>query len=83
MAVEAVFVLASFTVPEQIGVNPQSVLWLLPLLAAISIVYKTTKLRKITVANFVKEAAILFSSIAVFIVIAALALYALSWLITE
>jgi len=83
MSVEAIFVMATFTAPENIGVNPQSMLWLLPLAAAIAVVYKATKLPTITARNFIKEAAILFGSIIVFIIITALALYTLAWLITE
>jgi len=83
MSVEAIFVMATFTAPEEIGVNPQSMLWLLPLAAAIAVVYKATKLPTITARNFIKEAAILFGSIIVFIIITALALYSLAWLITE
>ncbi|GAF74301.1 unnamed protein product, partial [marine sediment metagenome] len=62
--------------------NPQSMLWLLPLAAAIAIIYKATKLPTITAGNFIKEAAILFGSIIVFIIIAALTLHSLAWLIT-
>ena len=83
MSVEAIFVIASFTAPEEIGANPQSMLWLLPLAAALAVVYKATKLPTITARNFIKEAAILFGSIVVFIIITALALYTLAWLITE
>jgi hypothetical protein len=82
MSLDAIFIIASFTVPEQIRTNPQSILWLLPLAAAIAVVYKATKLPTITVGVFLKEAAVLFGSIIVFIVITALALYALAWLIT-
>ena len=83
MSVEAIFIIASFTAPEEIGANPQSILWLLPLAAAIAIVYKATKVPTITARNFIKEAAILFGSIVVFIIITALALYTLAWFITE
>ena len=38
------FVMASFTAPEEIGTNPQSLLMLLPLVAAIAVVYQATKL---------------------------------------
>ena len=83
MSAEALLAIATFTVPEQIGTNPQSMLWLLPLVAAIALVYKATKLPTIKAAAFLKETAILFGSIVVFIIVAALALYALAWLITE
>lgn len=80
--VEAVFIIATFTAPENIGTNPQSMLWLLPLVAAIAIIYKATKLPVITAANFIKEAAVLFGSIIVFIIIAALTLHVFAWLVT-
>jgi len=76
-------VMATFTTPEKISANPQSILWLLPLVAAIAIVYKATKVPEIKFAHFIKEAMILFGSIVVFMFIAALALCALAWLITE
>ena len=82
MLVEGIFVTATFTAPQEIGVNPQSMLWLLPLVAAITVVYKATKLPKITAGVFLKEVGVLFGSIVVFIVTTALILYALSWLIT-
>jgi hypothetical protein len=77
------FVIATFTVPEKIGVNPQSMLWLLPLVASIAVVYKATKVPKITAANFLKESVILFGSIVIFMAITALVLVAFAWLITE
>jgi len=83
MSIATVFILANFTIPEKIGVDPQSMLWLLPLVAAISIVYKATKVPKITFINFAKEAVILFGSIVVFMIVTALALCALAWLLTE
>ncbi|MHC4510268.1 MAG: hypothetical protein ACYTAO_15165 [Planctomycetota bacterium] len=79
----AAFIVASFTVPERIGVDPQSMVWLLPLVAAIAIVYKATKVPKIKASPFIREVVVLFGSIVVFMVITALVLYALAWLITE
>jgi hypothetical protein len=75
--------MATFTTPENIGVTPQSMLWLLPLVASISIVYKTTKLPKIRFTNFVKETVVLFGSIVIFMAITALVLVAFAWLVTE
>jgi len=83
MPITTAFMLAHFTIPEKIGVDPQSMLWLLPLVAAISIVYKATKVPKITVVNFTKEVGILFGSIVIFMIVTALALCALAWLLTE
>jgi len=76
-------ILASFTAPEQIGTNPHSVLWLLPLTAAIAIVYKTVKLPTINMRGFLKEVVILFCSIVVVLVLLALALYGLARLFTQ
>ncbi len=58
-------------------------LWLLPLVAAIAIVYKATKVPKITAASFLKEVVVLFGSIVVFMAVTAVALCVLAWLITE
>ena len=77
MFLEAIFIIATFTEPEKFGANPQSMLWLLPLVAAIAIIYKATKLPVIKAGKFIKETAIV-----VFIVIAALTLHALAWLIS-
>jgi hypothetical protein len=82
MSLMNVLVIATFTAPEHIYPNPQAMLWLLPLTAAIAIVYKATKLPKITPGLFFKEAAVLFGSIVAFIIITALVLYALVWLIS-
>ncbi len=79
----ASFIIASFTIPEQISTTPLSMLWLLPLVAAIAIVYKATKLPEIKVANFIKEAVVLFGSIIVFMFVTALILYAIAWLVIE
>jgi hypothetical protein len=77
------FVMATFTEPEIFGPSPGSMLWLLPLVAAIAIIYKATKLPIIKAGHFIKETAILFGSIIVFVVIAALALHVLAWLIVS
>lgn len=83
MSITDAFVMATFTVPEKIGADPQSMLWLLPLVAAIAIVYKATKLPEIKAANFLKEVVILFSSIIVVLSIIALVLCTFAWVIIE
>lgn len=83
MLSHAFFILASFTSPEQIGTNPQSVLWLMPLAAAIAVSYKAIKLPKITAVNFIREAGLLFGSIIVFMVLTAIALWIFAWAVTE
>jgi hypothetical protein len=82
MSAIEILMLATFTAPEHIHPNPQAMLWLLPLAAAIAVVYKATKLRTITAGTFLKEAAILFGSIVGFIIITALVLYALVWAVS-
>ncbi len=76
-------VMATFAVPEKITTDPQSMLWLLPLVAAIAVVYKATKLPEIKAANFIKEAVVLFGSIVVFMFVTALILYAIARLVIE
>ena len=83
MSITDALVMATFTVPEKITTDPQSLLWLLPLVAAIAIVYKATKLPEIKFASFVKESVVLFGSIVVFMFVTALVLYCIAWLITE
>jgi len=75
--------LASFTTPMHIDTDPASTLWLLPLLVSIVVVYKATKVHKIRVYPFIKESAVLFGSILVFIIVAALVLYGVSWVVTD
>jgi hypothetical protein len=77
----ATHIMAQFRVPEEIGTTPQSLLLLLPLLVAIAVVYKATKVSKVSAGNFIKESAILFGSILVFMVITALVLAAIARLI--
>lgn len=83
MSIADTFFMASFTVPEIIHVDSISMLWLLPLVAAISVVYKTTKIPKIKAVGFFKEVVILFGSIVVFMAVSAIALCFVAWLITE
>ncbi len=76
-------VLSSFTSPENIGTNPQAMLWMFPLAASIAIVYKAVKVGDIKAVNFVKQAAILFATIIIFVAAAAVALCILVWLFIE
>jgi hypothetical protein len=76
-------IIASFTVPENIPTTPSSLLWLLPLVAALVVVYKATKLEQITLRAFVKDSVSLFLSIVVFIAVIAVALYSFAWLFME
>ena len=83
MLSQAVFILATFTSPEQIGTDPKSMLWLMPLAAAISVIYKAIKLPKITAGNFIREAGLLFGSIVVFMAVTAVVLFVFARLATE
>jgi hypothetical protein len=76
-------VLASFTTPLQIDTTPGSLLWLLPLVAAVAVVYKATKVGKVRALSFARESAVLFGSIIAFIVVAALMLYCMAWFFNE
>ena len=82
-SIVATYILASFTVPERITVDPKSMLLLLPLVAAIAIVYKATKIPTIKPVHFIKESAILFGSIVVFMAVTALVLCVFAWIVTE
>ena len=77
------WLLASFTAPENIGMNPQSLLWLIPLAAAVAIIYKAVKMQKITLANFLKETISLFVSMVVFIIVTAAVLWFVTYLAIE
>lgn len=84
MLLENIFaIIASFTAPENIRIDPQSMLWLLPIAAAIAVIYKATKLPTITAGNFIKETLGLSGSIVVFITLAALSLCVLAWLVMD
>jgi hypothetical protein len=73
--------LAQFRIPEEVGTNPRSLLLLLPLLVSIAVIYKATKVSRVSAGNFLKESALLFGSILVFMVITALVLMAVAWFV--
>lgn len=83
MLTNGLAILASFVSPIDIGTTPQSTLWMLPLALSIAIVYKATKLSKITTAIFIKETALLFGSIVAVLALAAVSLYIFAWIATE
>lgn len=68
-------ILAGFTSPIQVGTTPLSLLWSLPLILVVAAVYKAVKLRDVGVVKFASEVAVLFASIAVFMLIAAVSLH--------
>jgi hypothetical protein len=75
--------LLTFLTPERIGVTPFSVVWALPLIASISIVYKATKVYSIKPKAFARETGALFGSIVGFLLVAAMILCAIAWLFNE
>lgn len=76
-------IIASFTSPMYIPMAPASLLWMFPLLAAVAIIYKATKLRVIFLKKFAKEVAILFATIAIFMVAAIIILNILVHVLTN
>ena len=76
---ETAFLLATFLYPEKIGTTPLAMLWVLPLVASIAIVYKATKVDTIELRPFAKETFVLFGSIVVFLGVAAIVLCLIAW----
>ena len=74
---------ASFTYPVHMDTTAGSLLWIIPLLASISIVYKATKVSSIIPKRFARETFGLFGSILIFITIAAFVLHGIAWLIND
>jgi len=79
---ELLALLASFTHPIEIGTTPGSVLWMFPLLAAISIVYKATKIRVLFWDRFLRETVVLVITVSLFMVVTAIALNVIVWWFT-
>ncbi|OQY07248.1 MAG: hypothetical protein B6I25_02255 [Planctomycetales bacterium 4572_13] len=76
-------VLAAFTAPIEIGTTPSSMLWMFPLLAAIALVYKATKMRVLFTKKYLLESLLLFLSVSGFLIMAIIVLNLLSWLVTS
>lgn len=75
-------ILAGFTAPLEIGTNPASMLWMFPLLAAIALVYKATKMRVLFIRKYLLESLLLFLSVSGFMIMAIFVLNLICWLIT-
>jgi hypothetical protein len=75
--------LASFATPLRIDTTAASMLWLLPLVASLAVVYKATKVDNIRWKAFLRETTVLFGSILVFILVATLVIQAVAWFVTE
>jgi len=75
--------LASFTEPIRIQTDPQSMLWMFPLLAVIALVYKATKMRVLFLKKYAIESLLLFLTLAAFMIGAIVVLILLDRLITS
>ncbi|MHC4551699.1 MAG: hypothetical protein ACYSUT_02875 [Planctomycetota bacterium] len=75
--------LASFTAPITIKTDPWAMLYMFPLLAAIALIYKATKMRVIFWKRFVRETLVLFASVSAFMIAAIIVINLISWLITS
>ncbi|MHC5083234.1 MAG: hypothetical protein ACYTET_04765 [Planctomycetota bacterium] len=80
---ETMNMLASFTAPVEIGTTPGSMLYIFPLLAAIALIYKATKMRVLFLKRFFMESLILFLSVSGFMIAAIIVLNLITWLITS
>lgn len=75
--------LALFTSPIHIGTDKMSMLWMFPLLAAIAIIYKATKMRVFFYRQFIREVALLFVTLSGFMIAAVIVLNLITWLATS
>ena len=75
--------LATFTSPETIGTTKTSMLYMFPLLAAITIIYKATKMRVILWKRLAIDSLILFATVSGFMIGAIVVLNLIAWLITS
>jgi hypothetical protein len=76
-------ILASFTTPEPVGTTALSMVLMFPLLLAIAIIYKTTKLRAFFWKTMVRETIILFGVLSGFMILAIVVLNLVVWLMTS
>lgn len=74
--------LAGFIAPLEVHTNPQSLLWMFPLLLSISIIYKATKLRVLFWKRFIREVVVLFITISLFMIAVGVGLNVLVWYLT-
>jgi len=75
-------VVATFTAPENIGMDVKSLLWIFPLLLSVAVIYKATKMRVIFLRRFFREVVILFCTLSVVIILIALLLHIGVWILT-
>lgn len=76
-------ILAAFDAPMSIGTTKASMLWMFPLLAAITLIYKATKMRVLRWKPFVIDSLVLFATVSGFMIAAIIVLNLITWLITS
>lgn len=74
--------LASFTVPLEIGTDPASMLWMLPLLLGVALVYKAVKMRVLFLNKYFSQVGVLFISMVIFIVMIGVLLHIIVHFVT-
>ena len=77
------YCLAGLLAPISIGTNPWALLWMFPLLLAIAVIYKTTRMRVLFLRRFVIECVVLFLTLSVFMCVSIVALNIIQSLITR
>lgn len=80
---ELASILAALNAPINIGTNPASMLWMFPLLAAITLIYKATKMRVLLWKRFIRESLVLFLTVSGFMITAVIVLNLIAWMITS
>ena len=83
MLINMTFIIATFMAPENIATDIKSMFLMLPLLAAVALVYKATKTRVIFPRKFFREVFFLFCTISVFMTLTAAALNVVVWILTK
>ena len=69
------YILAGFWAPVHISTNATALLLALPLIAAIAVAYKATKINEIKLWSFISQCLVLFGSIVVFMALIAVGLF--------
>jgi len=66
-----VILLALFTEPMYLPTTPASLLWVIPICLSVSLVYKAIKIEEFRPGLFIREVALLFGTIIVFLLVIA------------
>jgi hypothetical protein len=75
--------LASFTIPMQISNGWPMFLWIVPLVLAISLTYKATKLPDMRAGRFLRESIVLTGTIIAFMIFIAIVLTVVAYIFTR